>query len=318
MGAQLSTLLHRLGAGRGWAGEGSRAWPGADGAALEDPVEARAAWVRRALPAGDVAALDAWAAGAPAAAPVLTRVLAGWAAPGPVGALAAAWDGWDEATRAAVAEPTVHLVGPGRQTDATTCGAASLALLAAAGDPLLAAWLATGRLVGGYRPVELERASDAALDALAARPAADRFGALQRVVHRRSTARGLGPWPWPRALGTPPWGAAREARYPGVRYRHGVLDDADPRLLAAALGRVAAWVRAGVPVPLYAGGDSTAGWATAVPRHVVLAVGVIPGGLEVVEPSAGRRLVLEDGSTGRRPALGGWSHLAWALLPVAR
>lgn len=311
MGHQLSTFLHRLGAGRGWVSEAARPAP-------EDPVVTEAQRVRRVLSAAEDLALDGWLAERPAAAPLLTRALAAWGAPGPVAALAAAWDGWDADTRTAVAEPARHLVGAARQTDGTTCGSASLVLLAACGDPLLAAWLATGRLVGGHRPVDLGTAPPAALAALADRPAADRFGALQQVVHRRSTARGLGPWPWPLALGTPPWGAAREARFPGVRYGHAVIDDADPRLVAAALGRVAAWVAAGVPVPLYAGGDSGRGWATAAPRHVVLAVGAVPGGLEVVEPSAGRRLVLPDGSTGRREALGGWSHVTWAVLPAPR
>lgn len=310
MGVQLSTLLHRLGAARGWAGEAARPVP-------TDPVAVEATRVRRGLSAADLAALDAWVGERPQAATVLTRTLASWGAPGPVGALALAWDAWDADVRAAVAEPARHLVAAGRQTDATTCGSASLVLLAATGDPLLAAWLVTGRLVGGYRSAELGLAPASALEALAERAPAERFGAVQRVVHGRSAANGLGPWPWPLALGTPPWGAARTARFPGVAYRHAVVDDADPAGLAAALRRVSAWVRAGVPVPLYTGGDSSRGWRTAAPRHVVLAVGAVPGGLEVVEPSAGRRLVLEDDSTGPREALGGWSHLAWVVLPVA-
>jgi hypothetical protein len=74
-----------------------------------------------------------------------------------------------------------------------------------------------------------------------------------------------------------------------------------------------------VPVPLYAGGDSARGWATAIPRHVVLAVRRLPDGLLLWEPSAGALLPVRtvDLVHAGRPlaALGGWSHLMWAVLP---
>ncbi len=74
-------------------------------------------------------------------------------------------------------------------------------------------------------------------------------------------------------------------------------------------------MRRGVPVPLYAGGDTSSGWLTALPRHVVLATGTTPDGLEVFEPSSGALLELADAGSGPRAALGGWSHLVWAVLP---
>ncbi|HMO10560.1 MAG TPA: hypothetical protein PKB06_03445, partial [Actinotalea sp.] len=132
---------------------------------------------------------------------------------------------------------------------------------------------------------------------------------------RRTNARAVGPFPWPSSLGTPPWGAARAARYPGVRYRAVMLDDSDAAHLGGVLAEMARWVGDGVPVPLYAGGDSTGGWQAAMPRHVVLAVAAHERGLEVFEPSVGRLLPLAFDGTGPRPALGGWSHLAWAVLP---
>ncbi|MDD9206688.1 hypothetical protein PU560_09450, partial [Georgenia sp. 10Sc9-8] len=152
--------------------------------------------------------------------------------------------------------------------------------------------------------------------------------AAQRRVHQRARSRAVGSVPWPAALGTPPWTAAREARFPGVRYRSVPLDDAADgarHLLAAAHGATLA----GVPVPLYTGGDLGHGLTTAVPRHVVLALpaegtgrGLDGGGrraLDVYEPSSAtvRQVALEDlvGRQGPRPALGGWSHVCWVLLP---
>lgn len=195
-----------------------------------------------------------------------------------------------------------------RQTDATTCGSAVLTLLRLAGDPA------------------------AALDLALARDPAARFAALQRAVQARTGHAALGPAPWPRALGTPPWTAAREARYDVVRWTHRVVDLPGPRgtaVLAAAL----AAARAGVPVPLLTGGDLASGWSTAVPRHVVLLTAVQDDVAVVWEPSSGARhgvpvvdLLAPAGrpaaaagdpvAAARRAALGGWPHVVWALLPA--
>lgn len=207
-----------------------------------------------------------------------------------------------------------------RQADATTCGSAVLTMLAAVGDRDLADWLATGR-VPSPRPPELAAAPAAALHRLADAPVEARAAAVQRVVKRRTNARSATGLDWPTALGTPPWGAARAARFPGTRFGHVPVDDTDPQHLGRVLAVVARWVRAGVPVPLYAGGDTARGWATAAPRHVVLAVASrSDGGLVVWEPASGRVVPVDrDGLSGRvgaQPGLGGWTHVAWALLPV--
>lgn len=232
-----------------------------------------------------------------------------------------------------------------RQVDGTTCGAAVLGLLAAAGDPRLAYWLVTGDLADGSRPPELDgldlpdpwhpedpdapgwfrtpdgRAAHAA--ATADEAAAARWGLLQAALHRRSTARALaGLLPWPRALGTPPWGAARLARFPGVAYRSVLVDDTRTAEVGDLLARVDDALDRGVPVPLYSGGDTGGGLAAAVPRHVVLAVGRSDGGYRVYEPGAGAVLGVSR-ETLRHPdgpvaALGHWTHLTWALLPVPR
>lgn len=199
-----------------------------------------------------------------------------------------------------------------RQVDETTCGSAVLTMLAMAGDPRLA----------------LRVAADPAV----------RFGQAQRHVHRRTCERALGPLPWPTRLGTPPWAAARVARYGDVRYTHRVVGGDEP---GAVLRAAVAAARAGVPVPLYTGGDLRGGWQAAVPRHVVLLTGVVDGadadagtpedagGLaRLYEPSAGTLHTLPvaalvdpaaagaDRRAARTAALGGWPHVTWAVLPL--
>ena len=201
-----------------------------------------------------------------------------------------------------------------RQTDGTTCGSSVLAMLAAAGDPTLAYWLVTGRTLAGYRPPELDGAGDAAGPAV-------RFGDLQEALKGRTNARAvLGLLRWPRALGTPPWGAARVARFPGVTYRSVLVDDTRTGEVAVVLARAGRALDRGVPVPLYAGGDLAMGPAAAIPRHVVLLTGRTADGFTVYEPSSGRLLPLATDQVtspgGPVPALGGWSHVCWALLPV--
>lgn len=309
MAWQLTTILRRA---ERLVGAGGPAAPAP--LASADPAGLLAAQVREGLREDQRHAYDTWVHDRPEAARVLARALAASGDLAAVADLATAWDGWDGDLQAAVADPVRHLAAAGRQTDTTTCGSASLVMLAAAGDPLLAAWLAVGWR-GSRLPAELSRAEERSLTVLAGRPAAARFGVLQKVVHGRSTRRGLGPLPWPQRFGTPPWGLARQARYPGVVYGHRMVDDTDRLELADLVASVAGWVRRGVPVPLYAGGDTDTGWQAAVPRHVVLAVGSTPEGLEVFEPSSGRVHVLEHHGSGPRAALGGWSHLVWAVLP---
>jgi hypothetical protein len=201
------------------------------------------------------------------------------------------------------------------QVDETTCGSAVLAMLGLAGDPRAALRLATEDPAG-------------------------RFVRLQHAVQAVTNRRGLGVVAWPRTYGTPPWGAARLATYGGVRYTHRVAGSR--ALLEAAV----ASARAGIPVPLYTGGDVTSGWDSAVPRHVVLLTLADGEGTEgsavLYEPSgAGLHTVpvaalldpppappggpdmslsTSDRTAARvrkalTAALGGWPHVAWVLLP---
>jgi hypothetical protein len=216
---------------------------------------------------------------------------------------------------------------PARQSDPTTCGSTALLMLAATGDPVLAGWLENGELPADLPP---HRVPPEIPPGRQATDAAGRMAAAQQHIKGRTGAHALGPLRWPAALGTPPWTAAREARFPGVRYRGFPVDDASPAG-AALIAEVQAATLAGIPVPLYTGGDLGGGLAAAVPRHVVLAVppphaarhrGHDDAGnrvLHVYDPSGGRvhQVPLTEllGRTVPHPALGGWTHVCWVLLP---
>lgn len=212
-----------------------------------------------------------------------------------------------------------------RQHDPTTCGSTALLALAALGDPVLARWLEDGtlpdRTIAGLPPEIPPRA-------LTAARAAERIRAAQHHIKRRTDARALGPFPWPPWWGTPPWTAAREARFPGVRFVHRPVDDRG-EAGRAMLGSVMGALRRGFPVLLFTGGDLGTGITTAVPRHVVLALpesarpwGLAPperGLLRIFEPSFGRVHEIEPAGlvdrTAPSLALGGWAHVQWLVLP---
>lgn len=207
-----------------------------------------------------------------------------------------------------------------RQVDGVTCGSACLLMLAATGDPDLRRWLETGEPSG--TPLREVPAGAAALASVG-----ERIAAAQRHIHRRTSARALGPFPWPGGLGTPPWTAAREARFPGVRYVTRAVDDRDGngRDMTALIANALA---AGAPVLLYTGGTLDQGLGKTAPRHVVLAVPhpatrVTADGHEIIslyDPGSGivHEVALPElrDRRGPHPALGGWSHVQWLVLPV--
>lgn len=252
--------------------------------------------------------------------------------PATVGLLRDAWDGLGPAERLRVAAPLADDAPtwrgrPAVQVDGTTCGAAVGAMLAAAGDPVVALALETGTVLAGV--------VDPRLGPLVA-AAAEGFDALQRHQHVATTRRAvLGVLPWPRRFGTPPCGLAREARCADVRFRDVVVDVADRGLTAELGARIDTCLRAGTPLPLLTGGASRTGWSTAVPRHVVLLVSVeeptdgpgadsgagpdVPGpSWRVYEPSRGRVLRVDARTWAvpeRRDAWGRWSRPHWIVLP---
>lgn len=205
---------------------------------------------------------------------------------------------------------------------ATSCGAMSLLLLAATGDPVLSAWLTTGVRVGPTPPPELSRATPGDL---AAATVTERVAVAERLLFARSRKRAVGPLTWPAAIGTPPWTAAREARFRGVDFAHTPVHDVDVARARAVLDAVLRANERGIPVPLYTGGDVAKGITTAIPRHVVLAVpsvrrpNAVRRELRIYEPSSGRihAVALESLLGRRRPlaALGHWTHVTWAVLP---
>ena len=177
-----------------------------------------------------------------------------------------------------MALPAYRLVngdtGP-RQQSQVTCGSACLTVARMLVDREFAHWIATGE---GARPGSPTGASPA-----------DRFAAYERIVHRRTNHFGL--WrsglnlPWPRALGTPPWGAKRELEYGaakhGTEYDITLVRPLPQDRLAQAFDQVNSVVADGMPGLLYVGNRT-------LPRHVLL---ILPGNgddrLDIYDPTDG-------------------------------
>ncbi|WP_062387378.1 hypothetical protein [Demequina iriomotensis] len=259
-------------------------------------------------------------------APVLFRAVASGAPLSAVAAFAAAWDGLDAEAREAIADPVmrpqshvrwVHVEA--RQVDQTTCGAAVMSAMLMQGDPLVALWVVTGRTLADYIPAEVLAVM---AEDLPTRGLDERWHALQRVLHLHTTTSALGPVAWPRSLGTPPWKVDEHTRFAGLRFRGALVDDSTPEALAPLLAHVRRAVHDGIPVPLYASGDSSLGLDSVIPRHVVLIVGDTGEGFLVYEPGTARILPIADAElrpgAGRQPALGNWSRASWVVLPVPR
>lgn len=191
------------------------------------------------------------------------------------------------------------------QQSGTTCGSACLTVARMLVNPALAEWIIHG--------VDRHAPAGPAPDP---RPPIARFAAYEQVVARRTNGvmgagRRLQP-PWPRALGTPPWGARHELEYGAsdaaadyavtwVRRLSGIR-------LMSVYAALLARVRDGRPALLYVGNL----W---LPRHVVLVVPEDDGTvLGVYEPSTGRVTELPEAAfTTRRLRLGGWD-VPWALV----
>lgn len=140
--------------------------------------------------------------------------------------------------------------------------------------------------------------------------AAARFNHDVLRTHRELTAvrNGAGRWqfPWPRRLGTPPWAIAHQLSDDTVRYR---IRPIWPWRRAAAWARLTRALGSRRAVPLYVGNR----W---LPRHVVLAVGGGPDGVEYYEPGWGELVEVP-----RDDFVSGTLRLGWplpwlALLPT--
>lgn len=191
------------------------------------------------------------------------------------------------------------------QQSHTTCGSASLTVARMLVNAPFARWIRTG-LGKDARDDDIPDASTQD----------QRFAAYEQVVAGRTNALvGAGgrlQFPWPRALGTPPWGACNELEFgaadPRADYdvewfrfaRRGRLDEAYTTLQHR--------VREGRPALLYIGNA----WS---PRHVVLVMPATRGQeLDVYEPSIGRVVDLPRRTfVERRLRMAGWD-VAWAAV----
>lgn len=174
-----------------------------------------------------------------------------------------------QALRLAAGDP-----GPLQQSG-VSCGSACLTVARMMIDPELTRWILTGV------------ATDGRTDS---RSVAARFAEHEQLVLAR-TNRVL-PWagsvqaPWPRALGTPPWGARAElehgASLDGTPYAITVLRHLPADALQETSRRLLGQVGVGTPMLLYVGSRT-------LPRHVTL----------VFVPGEGQRPALYDPGSGR-------------------
>jgi hypothetical protein len=171
-------------------------------------------------------------------------------------------------------------------------------------DPAFARWITSG--VG----------RDGREDAPDARTPTERFAAYEQVVAGRTNglvgAGGRLQLPWPRALGTPPWGARGElengAARAGLDYDISWFRFGSPAMLERSYAALQARASEEQPALLYIGNAWT-------PRHVVLVMPPTRGQqLDVYEPSIGRVVDLpRESFTGRRLRLAGWD-VPWAAV----
>lgn len=194
--------------------------------------------------------------------------------------------------------------GPLQRTS-RTCGAACLTVARMLVDPPFASWITSGSpVLPGVPRGETAEA---------------RFAAYEAIVHQRTNGvLGAGNRlnaPWPKALGTPPWGARHElengASRVGTRYAVDVLRPLDRQALRAAYDTLVDVVADGEPGLLYVGNDT-------LPRHVVL---ILPGDgdrtLDVYDPHDGRVGHLRrDEVVECRAGLAGWNRAWFAVRPT--
>ncbi|MCA5891760.1 hypothetical protein LEP48_14735 [Isoptericola sp. NEAU-Y5] len=199
------------------------------------------------------------------------------------------------------------------QFTGTTCGSASLLLLAAQRDPYLALFLATGETVDGHVPDYL--ADIPRIDRLAGAglTTGERLRHVQEQVRVQTNRFTFWPGRW---LGSAPWGYGDEVSrilggqdvdmsYSLLRPKGGARD---------LVARAVASVDAGTPVPFLVGPSGTD-----VPRHYVLLVGHSDGELQFYEPGSGevRSVSVQDAVAGTGPvgAFGNWHAIYGAAVP---
>lgn len=190
------------------------------------------------------------------------------------------------------------------QQSPTTCGSACLTVARMLVDPLFAGWILTG---DGPGPGAADGTD-----------VAERFAAYERIVHQRTNGLIAGGGrlnlPWPRRLGTPPWGAKKELEFGasrrGTAYDIETLRGESRAGLGARFERLLTLVADGEPGLLYVGNRR-------LPRHVTL---ILPdrgdGTLEVYDPASGRVRELRRAEfVARQLRLSGWDVPWFAVQP---
>ena len=185
-------------------------------------------------------------------------------------------------------------LGPVQQSP-VTCGSACLTVARMLVNPAFARWITLGEGPSG--------------DAPAGATEQERFAAYEHVVMGRTNrlfpGGGRVTLPWPRALGTPPWGARKELEYGASRrgreYESRLVGLHRGARLRAAHARLVEVVADGEPALLYIGN-------ALLPRHVTL---VLPGDgdrvLDVYDPATGQVSLLDEARfAGRRLGIAGW------------
>lgn len=192
-------------------------------------------------------------------------------------------------------------LGPVQQSP-VTCGSACLTVARMLVNPVFARWITTGEGPRG--------------DAPSGNTEQERFAAYERVVMRRTNRVLAGGGrlnvPWPRALGTPPWGAMKELEFGAARggtdYEVRVLRLHPRSALRAAHARLVEVVADGEPALLYIGSGL-------LPRHVTL---VLPGDgdrvLDVYDPATGQVTLLDEARfVARDLRIAGWD-VPWIVV----
>jgi hypothetical protein len=192
-------------------------------------------------------------------------------------------------------------LGPVQQSP-VTCGSACLTVARMLVSPAFARWITTGEGPRGDAPLgDTEQ---------------ERFAAYERVVMSRTNrllpGGGRVNVPWPRALGTPPWGAMKELEFGAARrgtdYETRLLRLNRRRGLRDAHARLVEVVADGEPALLYIGNHL-------LPRHVTL---VLPGDgdrvLDVYDPATGQVSLLDEARfAGRDLRIAGWD-VPWIVV----
>lgn len=192
-------------------------------------------------------------------------------------------------------------LGPVQQSP-VTCGSACLTVARMLVNPAFARWITTGQGPRGDAPLGATEQ--------------ERFAAYERVVMSRTNRVRAGGGrlnvPWPRALGTPPWGAMKELEFGAARrgtdYEVRLLRLHRRSALRAAHARLVEVVADGEPALLYVGNRL-------LPRHVAL---VLPGDgdrvLDVYDPATGQVTLLDEaGFVARDLRIAGWD-VPWIVV----